>query len=121
MTGDELIERYRDLSVHTGNEIFLTPKDALRVIDEISEEDMAVLSIEGFDLLDRFVRPRLDLIADYSPRKDELWAAHRDSTISAARDFLSRLLDSQAIAVILQLWTHDEWLIRMPRSESPPK
>jgi len=108
MTGTDLIERYRTLAVIEGNEIFLTPDDALSVVDDISQGDGAVLSIEGFDIEDGSVRPRLDLIADYSPKGEDAWPTYRASTLVAARDFLSRLTGSTSIAVVVQLWTHQD-------------
>jgi hypothetical protein len=115
VTGDDVIERYRPLSVQDRGEVYLRIKDALRLLEDARELGLAVLSIEGFEVQGESVSARLDLIAHYSPgSRQETWAEFLASTHGGAELFLSELAHDGALAVVVQLWNLSDWRSHFP-------
>jgi hypothetical protein len=115
------MERYRGKSVQVSNEIYLRMLDALAVIDDADKEDFAILGIECFDLQGDKVRPRLDRIADLSPRAGHAeWRSYQRWANSAARRFFTQF-GEPGLVVNLAVLTLAEWERTHPVSGSPPE
>jgi hypothetical protein len=87
---EEVIERYRGRGVCRGAELYFDGTVGEEIVRTCEEQDLAVIGVEGFELVGKEIRPRLDLIADYSTDPRSPWTEFRSGCNRAALDFLRR-------------------------------
>jgi hypothetical protein len=71
-----------------GNELYLPASTALELINKAEAGNLAVIGLEGFTKVGERLRPRLDLIADYSRATGGQWEEFRKVCNQAAARFI---------------------------------
>ncbi len=115
MTPETVFKQFRQQGFESAGNLYLPPSVALTLVDAADRADLAVLGLEGFVLESGGLRPRLDLIADYSSAEGSTWADYRRACNSSARTFLRALPDTQGILIAVVLQPSDEWRGVSPR------
>jgi hypothetical protein len=81
-------EEFKD-DIYDSHEIFFRSDAVLKFIDWCDENDISIIGIEGFEVKEHSITPRLDMIADFSEslgRNDD-WNLLREKLNQSARNF----------------------------------
>ncbi|MDP2269634.1 MAG: hypothetical protein Q8K32_02810 [Archangium sp.] len=93
LTAQHLEALLADRSVLRGGERYFDLPTSSDFIEACIENDFAIIGIEGFEMVEGGIRPRMDLIADFSERDALTWSHLKDRANRSAIDFLSALND----------------------------
>lgn len=85
---DQLLQEFTPWGILRGKELYLSVSKALELIESAERRDLAVIGLEGFNLVGKELHVRLDLIADYSSTKASSWRAFRRVCNQAAARFI---------------------------------
>ena len=90
--------------IHMGREA------ALKFIEQCERRGDAVLGIEGFAVSDEGRRPRMDLIADFSPTEPrQQWEDYRSQVNREARRFVEGAPSSKDLVFEFVTWSKHDW------------
>jgi hypothetical protein len=107
MTAKTVLDRFASLAHPAGRDDYFPPDVATDIIDACDAADVAVIGIEGFEIRAGMIRPRLDLIADFSALSDAPWRTFRSQCNAEARGFLRSI--SGVADIYLSLALADPW------------
>jgi hypothetical protein len=108
ITEQELQERFSDRSIRRGGERYFDVGVGSDYIDACVENDFAIIGIEGFDMVNDALAPRMDLIADFSELTAPTWREFKDHSIRSARAFVNQIHDSSVLLNFAVL-SRSEW------------
>jgi len=57
--------------------------------------DLAILGVEGFEIKDKYLSPRLDIIADFSENIDANWDQYKELTYKNTKQFLQNFAEEK--------------------------
>lgn len=109
MTEEELLAAFVPRGVIRGNELYLTPADALELLELCRTNDCAMVGVEAFRLEREATVPMPGLIADFSKRAGGSWHEFAESSYESARAFLSRLVRDSGLRVAVVILSMAEW------------
>jgi hypothetical protein len=105
----QLEARFADRSLYLGGERYFDLATAPTYVEACDESDLAIIGIEGFEIQNETVTPKMDLIADFSTLVTATtWLRLREQATRAAKEFLSQIRDRQ-IYVNFTLLSRSEW------------
>lgn len=104
-----LREEMRPLGIERGGELYLPPVQALEFSRRCREASLCVVGVECFERAGENVRPRLDLVADWSDVDAATWAARVRACHASTVTFLQRLPAEPPLLVTLTVLAEDEW------------
>lgn len=67
---EDIKKRYSIFNVRASAELYLSTIDALRLVQECDENNLAIVGMEGFTLRNGFLYPNSDMIADFTSVKN---------------------------------------------------
>jgi len=108
-TRTKIDDAFEEIGVRRGGELYFSVSDALRLVDYSVEEGMAVVGIEGVEIVDGRTRPVSDAIADFSNREGKPWNEFVQSCRTAAKDYLQQLPPRRDLHVTLTVLSREEW------------
>src|SRR5438874_9764903 len=113
MSKDELIERYREHGIGTGNkrgtELYLPIRYAYDVLNSCDREECAVIAIERFIHENGSIYPQMDMIADFSGRPFRSWLKFKEEHNRWARDFLQSITSADNLVVTFVVTRKQDW------------
>jgi hypothetical protein len=85
-----LLLEFSSSGLVSNGELYLPLEAARRLVERCREKSIAILGVEAFDVLAGKIRPRVDLIADFSDEFDRLsdWNETVARTTQDALSFL---------------------------------
>lgn len=101
MSFDEILNKFRQRGTVRGQELLLTPGDALEALSYCDRNDVAVVGVEAFLLRGDATEPLPDFIADCSPPASSNWRSYCEIANTCARTFLGQLPPLQSLYVSL--------------------
>jgi len=112
----ELFGQFRSRGVSNGLSLYVPREAAFDFIRACGQNNLAVLGIEGLVLKDDSIHPRLDMIADYSPRQeDKEWERYRDMVNAAAEAFLNDMPVIEGLVFDFTLYSEREFELNRGR------
>lgn len=88
LPSSDIFEAFRDIALQSGAETLIPISHGLSFVDACDAHGLTILGIDGFEKYEQGIRPRLDLIADFSPRPDDMQDSYREKCSSASRAFI---------------------------------
>lgn len=85
---EQLKSKFRNILCRY-NELYFKDEDVPDLLEWCNDNDVIIVGIEGFEFKDNFLKPRLDLIADFSSGIENIedWSISRMYLNQAARNF----------------------------------
>ena len=109
LSEEQLFDIFGKKGFVNGGELFLRVPTALEFITACEKNNLSVIGMEGFSDEGGAVRPRLDMIADYSGVREKTWQEFRKTCNSASRKFLLGLEPKNGILICLTTFSEEEW------------
>lgn len=105
----QLEARFSDRSVLRGRERYFDLATAPTYVEACEQSDLAIIGIEGFEIENETLTPRMDLIADFSKLATlTTWPQLREQATWAAKEFLSQIRERQ-VFLNFTLLSRSEW------------
>lgn len=99
---EHLDHEVKGLVLRTGSgALYPSVGAAIAALDWLEAHNAVVLGFDGFDTDGRYLRPRLDRIADFSQDLPADWTERVRLTISAARSTLAAWNDLQFVDLVV--------------------
>ncbi|HEY1996400.1 hypothetical protein [Paraburkholderia sp.] len=83
--------------VRPGGEVFLSGDDAQRFVVACESAGLAIAGIEGVRFEGEKIKPYIDVIADYFPRKVQEWNTYQEQCNRLALDFLHNAVKEKGV------------------------
>ena len=97
---NKLEEKYKKYGIWNGHELFIKSTYALQFIEEVTRNNLLVLGIDGFKLIEnKYVDPQLDMIMDFSETYQKYleddWGSLKKICTNAAKKFINSCISSE--------------------------
>lgn len=89
--------------------LYLKPEIALKCIERCEELDVAVIGLDAFILEGRRLKPRTDIMADWSIWRPESWTEFRSGCNRMSADVLERIPHEEGLVYELCIISRIEW------------
>ena len=109
LSEERLFEQYHQRGIVQNGELYLRAATAFDFVAQCEENDLAIIGIEGFTVENGEIRPRLDLIGDFSLIETFDWRQYRDACIRFAKRFICGLPTWDGIVLTFVLLSQEEW------------
>ncbi|MDP3156562.1 MAG: hypothetical protein Q8N23_28075 [Archangium sp.] len=108
ITEQQLEAFFADRSLLRVGERYFDLPTSSDFIEACIENDFAIIGIEGFEMVEGGIRPRMDLIADFSERDALTWSNLKDRANRSALAFRNAVTD-HAVLLNFTVVNRTEW------------
>ena len=98
---DHLEHDVQGLVLRSGTDLYPSVATAIAELEWLELHNTVVLGFDGLDTDGRYIRPRLDRIADFSRDLPDEWTERVRLTINAARSTLTDWDDVQFVDLVV--------------------
>jgi hypothetical protein len=105
----DVFEQFRERGEVLGGELYLRPADARDLIAASEAAGLAVVGVEGVTWEPDGVRPRTDLIADFSMHDAPTWSEYRLACNAETRAFVAALPLEADLRVTMAILSEEDW------------
>lgn len=106
----DIFEQYSAQGFVRGGELYLSLPQALNLIADCYQNNLAVIGIEGFICEKGMLEPQLNAIADFSTNNADNWDSYRDICDRGSRDFLHQLHSLKELVFTFVILSEKEWI-----------
>ncbi len=96
-------------SISRGGEIYLRWESIAKFTNMCTQNNIAIIGIEGFKLKEEKIIPDMDLIADFSCSKDTAWNDYLQGCNESTKLFFDRIVSGSNLIFCFTLLSEDEW------------
>lgn len=97
ITEQQLEALFGDRSLLRGRERYFDLSTSSDFIESCSENDFAIIGMEGFEMVEGALAPRMDLIADLSGLRAPTWSEFKEHANRSAKGFLKAINDREVL------------------------
>ena len=108
-TASKLLQQMRGRGFESGGDVYLPPAAALDFAHICRRESLAIAGIEGFERIGGKLRPRLDLITDWSGVHAADWPARVRECLDNSLSFITSLPKNEDIVLSFTVLSEQEW------------
>lgn len=108
---DLILKKYYPQGFVRGGELYLSLPQALNLIADCYQNNLAVIGIEEFICEEGMLAPQLDAIADFSSKNSDNWDSYRDICYQSSRDFIHQVHSLKGLVFSFVILSEKEWIL----------
>ena len=105
-------QKYGLTSATNADELILLVDKAIEFLNDCHNNDLAVIGIDGFEIIKGFIKPRIDIIADFSNLEVHDWESYKKRCYSSALEFLQHFKEEANIGYMFVVIGRQEYDIQ---------